>query len=514
MSWQEGSRRGMGVDAPEVPGFEVGTLLGAGASASVWSAVRSRDGALVALKVVRGIGPDAVESASRELGVLGRVASEHVLRVHDAIALDGGDLVLVLDLMPGGSLRAAVGQRGHLTPGEVVTVLSPVSSALGRLHAVGVSHGDLSPGNVLLDRTGRPVIADLGTARVLGEAVDDVHGTEGFVAPEVLAGTSPGPAADVYAVGALGWLCLTGSVPGPGPLRGRLADALPVTGPAGEGEGEGAEGLTPGYDRLVAVLESCLAADPAARPTADEAALAVFDCASPEPLRLVAGGDDVGALTHRIRAAAGRPRSAPGRSRGRHRGRPAVPPRAGATAWSVGILLLVVLGVAGTVLSRREPAAAAPSSAVLAPVSGAASPSADGATDPVMARAAPATDPSGLMTALSDRRARAWREGLAALLADVDAPGSPALRRDTAALSPVQVAGLRYTGLRLVVASAVTVSAGPAAATVRARVDSTAYVVVGPGRSQPRAAATGASMFFDLAWTDAGWRVAEVRAEG
>ena len=84
--------------------------------------------------------------------------------------------------LAGGSLGQVVAQREHLTPGETVTVIAPIARALAGLHDLGVVHGDLSPGNVLLDSTGRPVLADLGFSRLTGEAPGDVHGTDGFFA--------------------------------------------------------------------------------------------------------------------------------------------------------------------------------------------------------------------------------------------------------------------------------------------------------------------------------------------
>ena len=103
-------------------------------------------------------------------------------------------------------------------------MLAPVASALGRLHDLGVVHGDVSPGNVLLDLDGRPVLGDLGLGHVVGEVSPGVWGTDGYVAPEVLLGGDPTPACDVYALGALGWLCLSGTVPGPPGLRPELAE--------------------------------------------------------------------------------------------------------------------------------------------------------------------------------------------------------------------------------------------------------------------------------------------------
>ena len=178
-----------------------------------------------------------VEQAAREAGVLAGLDHPHVVRLHAATALADGTLALVLDLVDGGSYAAVVTARGHLHPGELVTALSPVSRAVAHLHALGVVHADLSPGNVLFTREGRPMVSDLGVARLFGERPETLHGTEGFTAPEVLMGEQPTPASDVYAIGALAWFGLTGvapELPAERPELGSVVQDQPrAAGPAG-----------------------------------------------------------------------------------------------------------------------------------------------------------------------------------------------------------------------------------------------------------------------------------------
>ncbi|MGL5862136.1 MAG: serine/threonine-protein kinase, partial [Phycicoccus sp.] len=275
---------------PAVEGVEVGKLLARGGTSEVWAGVRVADGRPMAVKVLHA-DPEAVELAAREAAVTARAANAHVVAVEAVLPLDDGRVALLMPQLRGGSLDGVVRARGHLGPGEVVTVLAPIASALGRLHGMGVVHGDVSPGNVLLDLDGRPVLADLGLGQVLGEVSPGVWGTEGYVAPEVLLGADPSPAADVYAVGALGWLCLSGAVPGPPGLR----PSLQQVNRAGEGSAA-----------VVEVVEAAVDADPTTRPDADTLAWALFQAAEPAPLDLVRGGDETSAVTYRLRAAAGR----------------------------------------------------------------------------------------------------------------------------------------------------------------------------------------------------------------
>ncbi|HQX88043.1 MAG TPA: serine/threonine-protein kinase, partial [Ornithinibacter sp.] len=278
-----------GTQLPEVPGFEVGELLARGGTSEVWAGVSVPEGRRVAIKVVQA-GLGEVEAAAREAAVSAAAASAHIVEIHSVIDLADGRVALVMPHLRGGSLDALVRTRGHLTAGEVVTALAPVASALGRLHGLGVVHGDVSPGNVLLDLDGRPVLGDLGLGHVVGDISPGVWGTDGYVAPEVVMGGDPSPASDVYGVGALGWLCLTGSVPGAPGLRPALAD-VSRAGPSAAG--------------LVEALEAALSPDPADRPDAHELGWLLFQAATATPLDLVRGGDEVSAVTYRLRAAAG-----------------------------------------------------------------------------------------------------------------------------------------------------------------------------------------------------------------
>ena len=173
--------------------------------ATVWSATRDADGRAVAIKLVPGPADDrgvtrAAPHRARSARWSRPPARPASSRASTTRTWCGctrrprcadGTLALVLDLVDGGSYAAVVAARGHLHPGEVVTALSPVSRAVAHLHALGVVHADLSPGNVLFTREGRPMVSDLGVARLFGEQPETLHGTEGFTAPEVLWASSP-----------------------------------------------------------------------------------------------------------------------------------------------------------------------------------------------------------------------------------------------------------------------------------------------------------------------------------
>ena len=240
--------------------YELRSVIGVGGMGEVYRAYDTARERMVAIKLLHG---GADDEALREYSMLQHAAAEHVVTLHEVREVDtdeGPATALVLELLAGGSLGRVVAERGHLTPGETITVIAPIARALAGLHGLGVVHGDLSPGNVLLDSTGRPVLADLGFSRLTGEAPGDVHGTDGYVAPEVLDGEEPSRASDVHALGALAWLCLVGEPPG------HVSDRLDLGATLAE------------HPALVDVVESCLAGDPASRPSADRSLVAPARC--------------------------------------------------------------------------------------------------------------------------------------------------------------------------------------------------------------------------------------------
>lgn len=487
--------------APRVPGYDLHAGIGRGSSGTVWSATRAHDGAPVAVKVVSLQGDEDANHVARELSAMACTDVDGLVGFHEAVGLDTDPpaVAIVLDRVSGGSLAAAVGARGHLSVGEAVTVLAPVARALAELHAAGVVHADVSPTNVLLERSGRPLLADLGVARFVGDRPGEQFGTEGFVAPEVADGALPTTASDVYAVGALAWWCVSGAAPGPAALRPSLEDVVP--------------GLPAAFLEWTA---QALATDPARRPDAVALALGYFDSATCEPLRLVVGGDDTSLLTQRLRRSAqtleepatGRATRC-GRARDRVRGRIVAAAIVTAALAAAGVAIAVG-GVSvggpswpGTARAPQQPRET---------VQPRGTPSA-GVTDAAADKGAPHRDPRALMQSLADRRARLMSSGSAEGLEVLDVPDSAAMASDRASLAALLAAGERYRDVRFTVRSARLVASHGEVASVEAVVDTSAHVVVRePGSARPQPQAAGEPMVFSLRWGEARWRIESVRA--
>ena len=121
---------------------------------------------------------------------------------------------LAMEFCASGSLADRL-RDGPLPPLEAARLLQTLAGAAHALHRHGLVHRDLKPANVLLTADGQPLIADFGLTHAFERADGAVFGTPSYMAPEQAAGLPQeiGPAADVYALGAILYECLTGRPP-------------------------------------------------------------------------------------------------------------------------------------------------------------------------------------------------------------------------------------------------------------------------------------------------------------
>lgn len=264
-----------------LPGYGVERLIGFGSTGEVWRAHELATGDVVALKRLRVGAPAladraAAERLQREAALLAAIRHPHVLRLRAVLPTAEG-MVLVLDYAAGGTLADLLRGRHRLPAGEVVTTAGPVAEALAAAHRQGVVHGDVTPGNVLYTDDGRPLLADLGVGRLIGEVGRPVDGTAGFVDPRVLGGADPSAASDVYGLAAVCFRALTGelAMPRPSAVRGRRSAAVPLRQLAPDAP-----------DALVMAIEAALARAPRARPDAAGFAARLAAAAPAAPVQL------------------------------------------------------------------------------------------------------------------------------------------------------------------------------------------------------------------------------------
>ncbi|MFI6247771.1 protein kinase [Streptomyces sp. NPDC051016] len=202
--------------------------LGRGGMGVVWRAVDEVLGREVAVKELRAYtdsaGPELAGlrlRMQREARAAARVRHPGVIVVHDIAQVEGRPLI-VMELVDGPSLDDLLRERGTLGPHEAARIGVEVMDALAAAHRVGVLHRDVKPGNILLDRSGRVVLTDFGIATIEdpgdGSATHltgsgELVGSLDYLAPERAKGADPGPASDIWALGAALYAAVEGASP-------------------------------------------------------------------------------------------------------------------------------------------------------------------------------------------------------------------------------------------------------------------------------------------------------------
>ncbi len=206
---------------PQIPGYELLGELGRGGMGVVYKARQLRLKRLVALKMIRAGGQADLEDLARfrlEAEAAARLQHANIVQIHEVGEHDGQPF-FSLELVDGGSLERRLA-GGPLPPRDAAALVATLARAMHYAHEQGVVHRDLKPANVLLARDGTPKITDFGLAKQLdadsGQTRSGVIlGTPNYMAPEQAEGRTKeiGPPADVYALGAVLYECLTGRPP-------------------------------------------------------------------------------------------------------------------------------------------------------------------------------------------------------------------------------------------------------------------------------------------------------------
>src|SRR3954469_4547870 len=204
-----------------VPGYEIEAVLGRGNMGVVYKARHLKLKRIVALKMVLAgghAGPHELARFRIEAEAVARLQHPNIVQIHE-VGEAGGHPYCALEFVEGGNLAMKI--AGEPLPARVTArLVHALARAMQLAHSRNVVHRDLKPANVLLAADGTPKITDLGLARQLdsdsGETqAGAVMGTPSYMAPEQASGRTheAGPAADVYALGAILYECLTGRPP-------------------------------------------------------------------------------------------------------------------------------------------------------------------------------------------------------------------------------------------------------------------------------------------------------------
>ncbi|MEU9283367.1 serine/threonine-protein kinase [Streptomyces sp. NPDC048275] len=245
--------------------------IGSGGMGRVWRAhdqVLHRAVAIkeltAALYVAESDRPVLLARTHAEARAAARINHSAVVTVHDVLEHDNRPWI-VMELVEGNSLADEVKEQGRVEPAEAARIGLWVLRALRAAHAAGVLHRDVKPGNVLLGGDDRVLLTDFGIAQIEGDTTitrtGEVVGSVDYLAPERVRGHDPGPASDLWALGAT----LYTAVEGRSPFR----RTSPIGTMQAVVEEEPAEPVNAGA--LGPVLAALLRKDPAERPSAAQA---------------------------------------------------------------------------------------------------------------------------------------------------------------------------------------------------------------------------------------------------
>jgi serine/threonine-protein kinase len=207
--------------------YEITQLISVGGMGLVYKAVHRPLGRTVAVKLVHPqlLGDEQIVSRFlSEAQIASRLNHPNIVSIHDfgrAPTAEGGELILVMELLTGPSLSELLRSDGVLSIERIADILCQTLGALGEAHYHGVVHRDVKPANIILEPVrgagDRVKLIDFGIAR-LGPnpritLAGQVLGTPSYMAPEQMSGGPVGPSADLYSVGVLLFRMLTGQLP-------------------------------------------------------------------------------------------------------------------------------------------------------------------------------------------------------------------------------------------------------------------------------------------------------------
>jgi serine/threonine protein kinase len=235
--------------------YRIEAQIGAGGMGTVFRAVDTRLGRVVAIKIAAERYSERFELEARAISTLNH---PNVCTLYDV-----GPNYLVMEFLEGSTLAAEL-KKGPLAPETAARYGAQIASALGEAHSRGIVHRDLKPANIMLTRHGVKVL-DFGLARVLSTTgiteTNAVMGTPAYMAPEQVDSSQPGSAADLFSLGLVLYEMAVGKLPYPGASLGQmLSSGAQTTVPLPSRE---RVGVPASLDPLVARL---LERDPAKRP--------------------------------------------------------------------------------------------------------------------------------------------------------------------------------------------------------------------------------------------------------
>jgi eukaryotic-like serine/threonine-protein kinase len=209
-----------GTTWPVLPGYLVLGELGRGGMGVVYQARQAGTNRVVAVKMLLAgslAGPADAARFRVEIEAAGRLLHPNIVHIYE-VGEEAGRPYFSMEFAEGSHLAARL-DGTPWPPRRAAELIETLADAVHHAHERGIVHRDLKPSNILLSAEGIAKVADFGLAKILGDGgagqtqTGTILGTPSYMAPEQAAGQAVGPAADVYALGAILYELLTGRPP-------------------------------------------------------------------------------------------------------------------------------------------------------------------------------------------------------------------------------------------------------------------------------------------------------------
>ena len=251
--------------------YELLELIGGGGMADVY---RARDKLLdrpVAVKILHEqfkSDREFIDKFHREAQAAARLSHANIVNIFD-VGVEGNDHYIVMEYVPGSTLKDLIKQQGHLPVAQALRVAEDIARALAHAHDNNLVHCDIKPHNILMMPDGSAKVADFGIARAVTESTmtytGNIVGSVHYFSPEQAKGTMITPKSDVYALGVVLYEMLTGVLPftGEPPVSIAVQHLQDTPRPVRE--------LEPSIPPAVeAIVSRTMSKAPEARPSSDE----------------------------------------------------------------------------------------------------------------------------------------------------------------------------------------------------------------------------------------------------
>jgi len=205
-------------EAKLVPEYHLEREVGRGGTSTVYRAVRLKDRQVFAIKIMHpwmATDERAIARFCKEVELTARLDSAHTMKAVGYSVLADGRPYMIMDYIEGRTLTALLRSERQLQPERALPLFIQMAWGLAHCHALGIVHGDIKPGNILVHADGeRVVIADFGIAKHLDEpsllAAGETVGSPTYMSPEQCLGRDFDQRTDIYSMGCLMYEVLTG----------------------------------------------------------------------------------------------------------------------------------------------------------------------------------------------------------------------------------------------------------------------------------------------------------------